>query len=498
MISVNFRRAIALGLLTATTALAGFSAAKAQELVLGVIGNSKDMVQPYSPTDSVSADSMYDQLYDGLTSHDSKGGVVMRLAESMTPNAAMDVWTVKLRPNVKRHDGKPFTADDVIASIRYMLDKANHFVVSSQIDFVDPAKIRKVDDLTVEFTLNRPFGLFANAFADDHFRMRAIAADGSVVGTGPFTLDSFTPGQETRLTRFEDYWGEKPGFDKLRIIGFRDQQAVTNALRGGQIDIAYSVPYTDVPSLTKDPKLKTVISGTTTYPMLAVRVDTEPFKDPRVLEALKLVVDRQQIVDNAFSGYATIANDYLGNNTACPVPSVAQRVQDIAKAKQLLAEAGKTNLRLEVVTDGAYSGMMEMAQLFAQQAAQAGITIKVRRLDPATFLNRWREWPFLVSLASGPYETGTLAALLPDQGENATHFDDAEYNDLAKRLESTSDLAAQCKLITQMQAVEYKRSGHIVPAYPENITVYRDTVSGLKPDFYGRTPIQYAGVTVKK
>lgn len=498
MIPVKLNRIVAVGLLAATTVLSTFTVVQAQELVLGVIGNSKDMVQPYSPTTSASAGSLYTQLYDSLTTYDSKGAVVMQLAESMTPNATLDVWTVKLRPNVKRHDGKPFTADDVIASVQYMMDPANNFIVSSQIDFVDPTKLRKIDDLTVEFTLKRPFGLFANAFADDDFRMRAIAADGSVVGTGPFTLDSFTPGQEVRMTRFEDYWGGKPGFDKLRIIGFRDQQALTNALRGGQIDIAYSVPYTDVPALTQDPKLKTVISGTTSYPMLAVRVDQEPFNDKRVLEALKLVADRQQIVDNAFGGYATIANDFLGNNTACPVPSVPQHVQDIAKAKQLLAEAGKSGLKLELVTDGAFAGMMEMAQLYAQQAAQAGIAIKVRRLDPASFLNRWREWPFLISFTSGPYETATLAALKPGQGENATHFDDAEYNDLAERLETTSDLAAQCKLITEMQAVEYNRSGHIVAAYPENITVYRDTVSGLQPDLYGRTPIHFAGVTVNK
>lgn len=498
MIPVKFSRAIAVAMLAATTTLTTHTFAQAQELVLGVIGNSKDQVQPYTPTSSASAGSLYGQLYEGLTGYDSNGAVAMRLAESMTPNATLDVWTVKLRSNVKRHDGKPFIADDVIASIKYMMDPANNFVVSSQIDFVDPAKLRKVDELTIEFTLKRPFGLFANAFADNDFKMRAIADDGSVTGTGPFKLDSFTPGQEARLTRFDDYWGEKPGFDKLRIIGFRDQQAVTNALRGGQIDVAYSVPYTDVPALTKDPKLKTVVSGTTTYPMLAVRVDTPPFNDQKVLEALKLVVDRQQIVDNAFGGFGTIANDYLGNNTACPAPSEPQRVQDIAKAKQLLAEAGKSNLKLEMVTDGAYAGMMEMAQLYAQQAAQAGIAIKVRRLDPATFLNRWREWPFLISLTSGPYETATLAALLPDQGENATHFDDAEYNDLAKKLQSTSDLAEQCKLVTQLQAIEYKRSGHIVAAYPENITVYRDTVSGLKPDIYGRTAIRFGGVTVSK
>jgi peptide/nickel transport system substrate-binding protein len=95
MNSAKFSRLVAVGLLAATTALTTFSLAQAQELVLGVIGNNKDMVQPYSPTTSSSASALYGQLYDGLTSYGPDGSVVMRLAESMTPNATMDVWTVK-------------------------------------------------------------------------------------------------------------------------------------------------------------------------------------------------------------------------------------------------------------------------------------------------------------------------------------------------------------------------------------------------------------------
>jgi peptide/nickel transport system substrate-binding protein len=499
MISAKLRRAAAVGLMASTALLGSSLTALAQaELVLGVIGNSKDVVQPYSPTTSASAESLYSQLYDNLSAYAPDGAVVMELAESMVPNETLDVWTVHLRPNVMRHDGKPFTADDVIASVKYMMDPENNFILRSQIDFVDPEGIRKVDDLTVEFTLNRPFGLFANAFAEDSLMMRALGEDGEVVGTGPFTLDSFTPGQEARLTRFDDYWGDKPDFEKLRIIGFRDQQAVTNALRGGQIDVAYSVPYTDVPALTADPRLKTVVSGNTFYPHLAFRVDTEPFSDPRVNEALKLVVDREQIVNNAFSGYATVANDFLGNNTGCAAPDIPQRTQDIERAKQLLAEAGQSDLSFELVTDGAFAGMMEMAQLYAQQASQAGITVTVRKLDVASFLNRWREWPFLVSLTAGPYEIAATAALLPDQGENATHFDDPEFNELAAQLQVEGDLDKQCELVAKMQQIENERGGNIVPAFPSNITVHRDTVVGLKPDLHGRTPVEFGGVTLNK
>ena len=164
-------------------------------------------------------------FYEPLAGWDSEGNLVAILAAELPTKEngglAADGKSVtwKLKRGVKWHDGKPFTADDVIASIKYMMDKANNFVVSSQIDFINPDALRKVDDLTVEFTLNRPYGLLANAFADNDMRMRGLADDGSVVGTGPFTLDSFTPGQEARLTRFDDYWGDKPGTTGPAYIG---------------------------------------------------------------------------------------------------------------------------------------------------------------------------------------------------------------------------------------------------------------------------------------
>lgn len=101
-------------------------------------------------------------------------------------------------------------------------------------------------------------------------------------------------------------------------------------------------------------------------------------------------------------------------------------------------------------------------------------------------------------MAPAPENLQKRRALSPGQSDNATHFDDAAYNDLSARLETTSDPSEQCKLITGMQTIEFERGGNLVPAYPQNITVYRDTVSGLRPDLYGRTPVAFAGVTVNK
>ncbi|MHA3724691.1 ABC transporter substrate-binding protein [Leucobacter sp. HY1910] len=468
-------------------------------LVLGIVGSTKDEVQPYGDASAISNGTLVRQLYNGLTTLSNDGGLNYDLAESMDPNDTLDEWTIHLREGVKLHNGEEFTADDVIESLDYILDPENAFPAATAISMVDPDGITKVDDHTVEMKLTEPYGPLPFAFASERLVMRGLddpSDPDTAVGTGPFTLDSFTAGQEAKLTKFDDYWGETSGFDHLKLAFFQDQQAITNALRGGQIDVAYSVPYTDVASLEKEQNIEILVSDSASYQTIAMRMDLEPFDDPRVREALRLSINRQQIVDNAFGGFAAVANDFYGKKSDCPTPDVAQREQDIERAKKLLAEAGKQNLELELVTDGGFPGMMEVAQLFAQNASEAGIDIQVKKLDVATFLSKWTEWPFAVAYAGGPYLQVVKTHLLPGGEENTAHMDDPELNALAAKLFATADETEQCNLITQMQEIEYERGGYIVPAFSQSITAYRDNVQGLKKDLFGRSAIQFAGVTV--
>lgn len=468
-------------------------------LVLGIVGSTKDEVQPYGDASAISNGTLVRQLYNGLTTLSNDGGLNYDLAESMEPNDTLDAWTIHLREGVKLHNGEEFTADDVIESLDYILDPDNAFPAATAISMVDPDGITKVDDHTVEMQLTEPYGPLPFAFASERLVMRALddpKDPNSAIGTGPFTLDSFTAGQEAKLTRFDDYWGETSGFEHLKLAFFQDQQAITNALRGGQIDVAYSVPYTDVASLEKEQDIKILVSDSASYQTIAMRVDQAPFDDPKVREALRLSIDRQQIVDNAFGGFAEVGNDFYGKKSDCPVPDVAQREQDVERAKQLLAEAGQENLKLELVTDGGFPGMMEVAQLFAQNASEAGITIQVKKLDVATFLSKWTEWPFAVAYAGGPYLQVVKTHLLPGGEENTAHMDDPKLGALAAQLFATADPAEQCSLITQMQQIEYERGGYIVPAFSKSVTAYRSNVQGLKEDLFGRSAIQYAGVTV--
>ncbi len=141
----------------------------------------------------------------------------------------------------------------MIDSVAHVLDPKTAASGATLIDFIDPAKIEKKSDHTVVFTLKRPVGIVPETFANPRLLMRGLDDKGRPVGTGPFVIDSFVPGQQALLHRFDAYWGEKPGFTNLRIVSFQEQEAITNALLGRQIDVAYSVPFTDVPRDQREP-----------------------------------------------------------------------------------------------------------------------------------------------------------------------------------------------------------------------------------------------------
>ena len=494
--------AVALSLvLTSCSPPPASSGSGGDSLTIGMVGSTGDTQDPYQFQGSTSSSALFRQVFEGLAQRASDGSVNLALAESIEPNDTNDVWTITLRDGVKLHNGEKFIAEDVAESLRWMIDPENAFTYATQLDWLTSAdQIEVVDDLTVKLNLAEPFGLVPEMLAMERINMRSIrngATEEKPEGTGPFVLDSFTPGQEAKLTRYEDYWGEKPNIEHLKISYFTEQNAVTNAIRGGQIDVAQGIPFPEMPALEADPNLELLVSDTAAYPIIAMNASNAPFDDVKVRQALRMSVDRERIVSNAFGGYASVANDFVGKNTSCAPPSVPQRKQDIEGAKALVAEAGAEGASVELVTDGAFPGMMEMAQLIADDAAKAGLNISVRKLDVATFLDRWLEWPFFISFTSSPYETTAKAHYLPGGSENGTAFDDAEYAELADKLYQTTDTGEQCKLIEQMQTIEYERGGYLIPVYGQQITVHRSNVKGLEPDLYGRSAYVVTGVTVE-
>jgi len=373
--------------------------------------------------------------------------------------------------------------------------KDSYGAITQISDFVDPNGVTKIDDHTVRFTLKEPYGVFPNAWSYPQLYMTGKDwTEQNPDGTGPFTMKKFAPNQQATLEKFDGYWGRKPGFKTLNIYFFSDQQAIVNALQGGQIDLTNAVPLANVDTL-KASGIEFLKSDSTTHLSLDMRTDIPPFNNPKVRQAMELIVDRPAVVKTAYNGYAKVGNDY-DVDASCSAPDLPQRAQDLNQAKQLLAAAGQSHLTVDLVTDGAFQGMLETAQLLSQDAAQIGVTINVKKMDTGSLLDKWLKWPFVVNIVTTDYLSGVPDHSLPAGQDNAAHWNNAQFNTLATKLFNTTDQKEQCSIVQQMQTLQHNDAPSIIPAYPEDLTPHSSRVHGLQTNRFGQTYSTLGGVTV--
>ncbi|WP_028921938.1 ABC transporter substrate-binding protein [Pseudonocardia acaciae] len=463
-------------------------------LRVGVSASTISSVDAYSRVRSQDYYIRNAQLFEPLL-RQTKDGYQWLLATGITHNEDNTVWTVKLRPGVKFHDGSPFGADDVIAVFNRILDPKNAVIESNYVNFMDPKGIKKLDDLTVQFTLAKPYGPFQFAISNSDiifYKKGSTAAQ--AMGTGPFRLVRFTPGRETDVARFDGYWGRRPKIDKVKIISFKTTEALTNAVIGGQIDASSNILQTALPVIRETPSLKIMESDPILKVLIGMRADMPPFNDVRVRQAMRLILDRKVALSNAYDGLGTLANDYKG----FPVcqPDVPQRAQDLEKAKALLAEAGQSNLHLPLRTAANKPGMLQLVQILAEDAKKIGVTIDVVKMDLGAYLEKWGEWQFYTG-----YDTGTYLRDVPEMVSNEStlnheHWHDAEFEELATKLYATADENQQCEIQKKMKAIEYERGPTLLAATNPTVSVYSSRMHGFVPAFPSGNLYDFTGVTI--
>ncbi|MEW1823142.1 ABC transporter substrate-binding protein [Arthrobacter sp. NPDC080031] len=487
---------ISVGLVTALAACSGSSTSstdinatprKGGTLSVSMPGGSTDSLDPNINKGNAIDTMRSEQLFDNLTKLDQDQKLVYSLAESMEPNADATEWTIHLRKGVKFHDGSDFGADDVIYTINRIISPTSTANGKSLLSFIDPAKLTAVDDHTVRVGLKRPYGPFTEIWSNKYLRM--VPTDFNPkqpVGTGPFKYQSFSAGASSTFARNDNYWDGTAQIDTLKVTDFPDNDAAVNALRGGQVDIAYTVPLAQIESLKSTPGIKILDSETVQYLPIVMNSSVAPFNDPRVRKAFMLIADRNQLVQNALGGHGVIGNDWVGRYSACGLPDVPQRTQDIAEAKKLLADAGQSNLSVTLSTANATSGMLEAAQIFAEQAKKADITVNVKTLDISTWTEGFGTFPLTIDYWSDNYLQLATRTLLPGGSGWETHWDNAQFQSLAAQALATSDAGKRCELQKQMREVEYNEGSNIVWGFANVVNAYSDRVHGLKPDKTGK------------
>ena len=260
---------------------------------------------------------------------------------------------------------------------------------------LDKSGISKVDGQTVELKLKQAVSNFKEALCAYTFAIVPVGYqrfDGdptNQIGTGPYKLTEFEVGKKSVHVKNEFYWDEgKPHFDEVHIIDFADADAALNALLADQVDCVADIPSAQVETLQGTEGYAVLNAAGGGWLTISMAVDQEPFTDVRVRQAMRLIVDREAMVEQVLSGYGRVANDLYSPLDANYAKDLPQRVQDIDGAKALLAEAGKSDLTIDLFAPNDTAGLPEMIQLFAEQAKEAGITVNAQSSSRLRVLGR--------------------------------------------------------------------------------------------------------------
>jgi peptide/nickel transport system substrate-binding protein len=427
------------------------------------------------------------------------------LAEEISAKSA-SVWTIRVRDGIEFSNGKTLGADDVIYSIRRLINPKLGLFGGAALSSVNGNALKKLDKRTVRLTLKRPdatildaLGQYIANIVPVGYSPTAVGKANPNVGTGPYVLKSFTPGQQSVHVRNPNYWRSgQPYFDQVVIIDFPDDTARVNALLGGQVDAITDVPPAQVAVVSGHSGTKVLESPSAAWTPICMRVDADPFTDVRVRQAMRLIADRPQMVEQALAGHGHIGNDLYAPFDPAFNHSLAQRHQDIDQAKSLLKAAGKDGLTIDLQSTNGALGMNEGAQVFAQQAKAAGVTVNVKILDSGAFYSsNYLKWTFSTDFwGTRNYLSQVAAGSLPSSPYNETHWPDsdhANYLSLYKQALGTVDTKKRTAITHEMQAMEYQAGGYIVWGFSTLIDGYSSKVVGLKTGDKGVLPLNAFG-----
>jgi peptide/nickel transport system substrate-binding protein len=454
------------------------------------------------------------QAGEYLVWSNAKLEAVPRLAESWTPNDDASVWTFKIRQGVKFHDGTPMTAEDVAATINRLADpKSGSAALSAFGGVLSKGAAKATDDSTVEFTLDSPNGNFPYLLSSDNYNTIILPKnyDGdfekTMNGTGPFKLDKYTQGQGATFVKNPDYWdtARKPNPDNTELRFYAKEEAQVVALQSGEVDALVHFSATGGRALLTDPNVQVIAAKSSVHRQMHMRTDKEPFKDKNVRQALALVVDRKGLVDGLFKGKAQLGND----SPFSPVfpytdTSVAQRQQDLEKAKQLLSDAGKSG-GFSVTLD-TWNGfeIPDLAQLVQNEAKKVGINIKLNITDSAVYYGDavFGKSPWLDSTLGitdyghrGVVNVFLGAPLLSKGTWNSAHFKNDQYDKLVADFTAQTDIPKQMAVAKQIQELLLEETPLVIPYFYDFLTGIKKGFGGIETTAMGHVQLTGAGQT---
>ncbi len=420
------------------------------------------------------------QLRNGLVELAPDGKLVPELAESWEGDKTATTWIFRLRKGVQFHNGKELTAEDVIASISHHRGPDSKSAAKAYVAQI--AEMKADNPHTVVVRLAAGNVDFPYVLAD--YTMQIFPAgttdfnDG--IGTGGYVLSALEPGVRAFAKRNPNYFkSDRAHFDEVETLVMNDDSSRTNGLRAGVIDVMNRVDLKTLNLLSRVPGVKIAeVAGRkhATFPMLT---DQAPYTDNDVRLALKYAIDRQQLLDVVLQGHGAIGNDQ-------PIPKSArffnadlpQRVYDLDKAKFHINKAGAVGTEFVLHTaEAAFPGAVDAAALYKEQAAKAGINIKiVREPNDGYSSNVWRKKSWCMNFWSGRATEDWMfsTAYAENAPWNDTNWRNPRFNTLLNEARVEFDDAKRRQLYGEMQRLVNEEGGALIPLFLNDVMALSD------------------------
>jgi peptide/nickel transport system substrate-binding protein len=434
------------------------------------------------------------------------------LATSWKASSGGSVWTFDIRKGVKFHDGSPLTADDVVWTIQQLADKKNASNALSTFEgVITPDGVRKVDSHTVAFHLEAPNGNFPYLVSSDNYNAIIVpkGTDWSkwqktFVGTGPFKLGSYTQNQGATFVANPDYWGGKPNLDSAVFSFYSSQSPQITALSSGNVDVIVQFVAQGAEALTKSSNYNIIKLKSSNHRELSMRCDQAPFTDPRVRQAIALSLDRPAMVTALLQSLGQVGNDspfapsYPSTDTSVP-----QRMQNIAKAKQLLSAAGHSKISTTLYTEQ-YEEIPALAQVIAQAASKIGVDIKLKVETQSAYYGKatygqsdWLDGQMsLVDYGDRGVPNVFLDAPLTSGGPwNAAHFKNPKYDALVKQYTAAVDLSTQRTIAGKIETLLLAETPLVIPYFIDGLSATTKQVSGVAPTSISQVFLHKASIS---
>ena len=449
-------------------------------------------------------------LYEGLVQFvDDDLNVGPALAETWDVSDDGTVWTFNLRQGVKFHDGTDFNADAVVFSFMRVLDESHPYYGLgdySYFDYLLSEAVKDVtakDEFTVEITLNEVFapfltymGLYSQfigsptaveKYGDEYFK--------NPVGTGPFKLEEWKRDEYIKITKFEDYWGQKPEIDTIVWKVVPEGSTRLMELQSGQVHAIKNVMPEQLSTITSDNNLEFIrVPGANVF-YIALNHQTEPINNLQVRQAISHAIDFDKLVDGIYEG--------LGTRAINPMPStiygfnkdIKPYAYDPGRAKELLAEAGYTDgFEMDIhVFSGArtYIGRpVDAAEVMANDLNKVGIkaTVVVNEWGShKTVLDNYEHQFGLIGWFDVPYPSNFLKVMLLEGAR--TNYHSEELWNLANKALSSYDRAEQEKYYQEMQLKVHEDVIIIPVAHSDYTAAISKNVKGFRIDAIGNALI---------